>query len=152
MPNRKAVAFVLVAFLASMASSAEPARKKSRRGAPPKPKPVAFDVSVVNDPETAPPLRRGSSGGAVLRAQVLLDRARFSPGEIDGVFGRNMVQAVAGFQKSHGMVGSGLIDKDTWKELNADSPAALARALPRTVPRRAPPRHRRRPSRSRRRH
>jgi lipoprotein-anchoring transpeptidase ErfK/SrfK len=120
---------VIAALLVAATLMGEPPRKKSRRRVPARrPTPVAsFDVSAANDAKTSPPLRRGSSGTAVLRAQVLLDRARFSPGEIDGVFGRNMVRTVAGFQKAHGRIGSGMIDEAAWKALNADRAAVLAR-------------------------
>ena len=127
--SRTVVAVLIVAFACSVALTAEPTKRKSRRRSPrPKPTPVAaFTTAAVNDPATTTAIRRGSYGSAVLRAQVLLDRARFSPGEIDGAFGSNMTQAVAAFQKAHEMTGSGMVDDATWKALNADTATPLAR-------------------------
>jgi len=39
----------------------------------------------------------------VVRAQILLDRAKFSPGEIDGVYGDDLGIAVKGYRENHGL-------------------------------------------------
>ncbi|MFL6707175.1 MAG: L,D-transpeptidase family protein [Massilia sp.] len=66
-----------------------------------------------------------SSPAAVLRTQVLLDRAHFSSGEIDAAAGGNLRAAIAGFQKAHDLAGDGTMNDATWAALTADGSAAL---------------------------
>ena len=61
----------------------------------------------------------------LLRAQVLLDRAHFSPGEMDAAYGSNMRQAIRGFQKLRQLRVSGALDAATWKELERDQAPVL---------------------------
>jgi len=56
-----------------------------------------------------------------LRAQVLLDRANLSPGEIDGAYGSNMRQALNTFQSMRKLPVTGKLDAATWEALNADN-------------------------------
>ena len=84
----------------------------------------------VNDVGLTTPLKTGDKGSAVLRAQILLDRARFSPGEIDAVYGSNLHRAIAGFQASHGLEVSGNMDAPTWAALDSGSmPAPISVTL-----------------------
>jgi lipoprotein-anchoring transpeptidase ErfK/SrfK len=57
------------------------------------------------------------SGPAVLRTQILLDRASFSPGAIDGHMGRNTQVAIYWFQYSQRMSPTGLLDAATYNRL-----------------------------------
>lgn len=91
--------------------------------------PLTAGVSVAAPPLTAEFANdanlRGEVGPkqhnvAVLRAQILLDRARFFPGEIDASFGSNTRIAISGFQKNNGLPVSGVMDEATWVALNAD--------------------------------
>ena len=89
------------------------------------PSPVAaanpqLSPDVVNDSALT-----GSDTAALLRAQVLLERARYSPGEIDARNGTNTRIALTGFQKQNGLEVSGKLDDPTWAALNQDSAPVL---------------------------
>lgn len=81
--------------------------------------PVAAPDHPANDAATT----TGKDG--VLRAQVLLLRARYSTGEIDGLSGMNMTKAVRAFQASRDLPVSGTLDAATWAALNEDGAPAL---------------------------
>lgn len=90
----------------------------------------ADDAPGALTPETVNAAGRDAGDAAMLRAQVLLDRAHFSPGEIDGRGGSNTTRAIQAFQRSRGLEPSGELDAGTWEALTADAaPALVAHAI-----------------------
>ena len=60
-----------------------------------------------------------------LRAQILLERAAFSPGELDGAWGSKSRQAMRGFQRAHGLAETGEPDDASLAALDKDTAPAL---------------------------
>lgn len=75
-------------------------------------------VRQMNADASTPFIGDGAKGPAVLRAQVLLDRHWFSPGQIDGRYGRNTRHAILNFQRSRGLSTTGTLDQRTWQALS----------------------------------
>ena len=70
------------------------------------------------------PLGGDVAGPSVARVQIALDRAFFSPGIIDGRWGKNTEKAVYWLQEREGIPATGRVDSVTWTriaELAADA-------------------------------
>jgi lipoprotein-anchoring transpeptidase ErfK/SrfK len=88
------------------------------------PRGPAFDAGAINNP-SQPDVSPGHSASGVVRAQILLDRAHFSCGEIDGNFGSNLQKTVAAYQQDRQLPTTGILDAATWSALNADTAPVL---------------------------
>src|SRR5438477_1801330 len=86
---------------------------------------LTADPAAINNTATVDVVGPHSQGDAVIRAAILLDRAHFAPGEIDGVYGRTLQKAIMAFQKAHNLELSGIVDGPTWNVLNFDQGPAL---------------------------
>ena len=110
--------------------STRTARPDSMRGTTPSdsmrasaPRPVRADTAAYAEALRVP-LSADTDGRAVLYAQILLDRARFSPGQIDGRWGQNTEKAIYWLQRREGLDASGTLDRPTLQRLVqlADAP------------------------------
>ena len=88
---------------------------------------VPFDIDAFNSVGDSPLLRSGNKGPAVARAQILLDRAWFSCGEIDGRFAANMQRIVRAYQTARGLQITATVTAETWQSLRQDVAPLLVR-------------------------
>jgi lipoprotein-anchoring transpeptidase ErfK/SrfK len=120
---------VALSLVCVSADAADRRHAKSRKAPPRAARKAAAPIgaAAVNNPALAEVVGPGSAGAAVLRAQILLARAHFSCGEIDGRYGANLRGAIEDFQTAHGLGVSGIVEQGTWKILNTDTAPALVR-------------------------
>lgn len=76
--------------------------------------------NVAQDASSVDATRDAKINGTIFHAQVLLDRAGFSPGVIDGLEGISFKEAVRGFQQARGLNVSGELDQQTRQALLQD--------------------------------
>jgi lipoprotein-anchoring transpeptidase ErfK/SrfK len=85
-----------------------------------------LDLAAVNSAQfTGKALADDKVSPLMVRVQVLLDRARFSPGEIDGKFGENAQKALRAYAEAQGLSANKVLTSDIWNKLVVDDKPAL---------------------------
>src|SRR3954468_6544376 len=90
-------------------------------------KQAPLDAKSVNDAQFAAKQPKGKGkpdkglNPLTIKVQVLLDRARLSPGVIDGRGGDNLNKALAAFEKAQGLHEEGRLSKEAFDKLAATS-------------------------------
>lgn len=87
---------------------------------------AGLDTAAIND-AAAPPAKlpgRQQVSASIVKLEILLDRAHFSPGEIDGKLGENAQKALAAFAEANGLSFDKTVTADLWSRLAAASEGA----------------------------
>jgi lipoprotein-anchoring transpeptidase ErfK/SrfK len=90
---------------------------------------ATLDAQAVNAAQFSAPSGKGKgrararapSPAMTIKTEILLDRAGFSPGQIDGKSGSNDQKALTAFQDASGIKPTGRLDAQTWERLAATS-------------------------------
>ncbi len=115
--NRRAVLLIAVCLGCVLAPGLSAAKSSRHAHARAHKAPPQLSADAVNQAEYSPSLKLDRVHPLMLKAEILLDRAAVSPGQIGGKDGENTRKAIAAFQQSHGLDATGKLDQETWKEL-----------------------------------
>jgi lipoprotein-anchoring transpeptidase ErfK/SrfK len=115
----------LLTLTALLCAPAEGEIRATRQGQISQGKQETLEPNLINDAQLHKTVGPNSKGPAVVRAQILLNRAHFSCGQIDGEYGANLQKTVAAFQRNQNLAAEGNVGPATWEVLNADSAPAL---------------------------
>ncbi|HSC18941.1 MAG TPA: L,D-transpeptidase [Rhizomicrobium sp.] len=110
-----AASAVLFVSVAISAHSAEHPKTKPVPAAPNQNTQSITDPKAIENAQ--PPNGSAPSREVLTRVEVLLDRAHFSPGEIDGMDGENVKKAVGAFKRVHNLPNPDAIDGSLLKAL-----------------------------------
>lgn len=97
---------VLPLIIIALAASPALGAKQSSRS-------VALAPESINEAQWSPRESPGRLKPVVLKAQVLLDRAGFSPDVIDAHEGANFAKALRAYQEARGLESTGKLDEPT---------------------------------------
>src|SRR6476659_9533851 len=79
---------------------------------------AGLDAAAVNNAEfRSKPAAEDKTDATIVKAQVLLDRAQFSPGEIDGKLGENAEKALRAFAEAKSLGSDKAFTEEIWKKL-----------------------------------
>lgn len=120
----KVATLFAAASLAALAACGPRTSTDSKPAPAPAARPVAVDPAPILAAPAIDAATFQAPAGAerspdVIRAQVLLDRAHFSPGVIDGRAGENVRQAIAAYEASVGLPADGELDQAVFDRLTA---------------------------------
>lgn len=112
MPDSKLINGFLIGTMAIAVAGAATAQNSQQR--------AAAGQQAQQNAQAAAPAEETKIDGTIFHAQVLLDRAGFSPGVIDGQEGISFTAAVKGFQEARGLEVTGELDQPTRRALLQD--------------------------------
>lgn len=121
----------------SQAAPAPPAQVASAQPPAPDVHPAPLEIPPIeaSSSPTADPIQQAlwqaesqtpeGRRNALIRAEVLLARAHFSPGVIDGLDGDNLKNAISAFETARGLSADGTMSQQVWDALAADDRPVL---------------------------
>lgn len=80
-----------------------------------------LDMQAVNNAQWRKAPDKSGVSPLLLKAQILLDRAHVSPGEIDGKNGENLKKALTAFAAAQGAKAADKLTEEVWQKLTATS-------------------------------